>query len=74
MIGIDGQVAVLILAFADGFGNIFLPTNAGLLLILGMTTVDFRKWFKWSLPMLIALVVISVGILALGHFVFYPVA
>ncbi len=73
IVGINGQVAVLALAFADGFGNIFLPTNAGLLLILGMTTVDYRKWFKWSLPIQIALVATSIGILALGHFVFYPV-
>ncbi len=72
VIGIDKQVAVLALAFADGLGNIFLPTNAGLLLILGMTTVDFRKWFKWSFPMMLALVAAAVGILALGHFVFYP--
>lgn len=72
MVGINGQVAVLALAFADGFGNIFLPTNAGLLLILGMTTVDYRKWFKWSLPIQIALVVTTIGILALGHFVFFP--
>jgi uncharacterized ion transporter superfamily protein YfcC len=72
IIGVDKQVAVLALAFADGFGNIFLPTNAGLLLILGMTTVDFRKWFKWSFPIMLALLATAIGILALGHYVFYP--
>lgn len=73
IVGVNGQVAVLALAFGDGFGNIFLPTNAGLLLILGMTTVDYRKWFKWSLPIQLVLVATSIGILTLAHFVFYPV-
>lgn len=70
-VGIDGQVAVLAMAFADGFSNMLLPTNAGLLLILGMTTVNFPKWFKWIFPIVIVLLAITIGILALAQFVVY---
>lgn len=70
-VGIDGQVAVLAMAFADGFSNMLLPTNAGLLLILGMTTVDYPKWFKWVLPINLVLLSITIGILALAQFVVY---
>ena len=67
MSGIHPQVAVLAFAFADGFSNILHPTNAGLLLILGMTTVDYGKWFKWSVKIQLALFAASVAMLAFAR-------
>ena len=72
IVGINGQVAVLCLAFGDGFSNMLLPTNAGLLLILGLTTVDYKNWFKWSIKIQLALLALTIGILMLANYVIYP--
>ena len=71
MVGINSQVAVLAFCFADGFANVLLPTNAGLLLILGLTTVDYAKWVRWSLKIHLALFAATLGVLALAQFVVY---
>ena len=73
VVGIDGQVAVLCLAFGDGFSNMLLPTNAGLLLILGLTTVDYKNWFRWSIKIQLSLLALTIGILMLANYVIYPV-
>lgn len=71
MVGIHPQVAVLAFCFADGFANVLLPTNAGLLLILGLTTVDYPKWLRWSLKIHLTLFALTLGVLALAQFVVY---
>ncbi len=71
MVGIHPQVAVLAFCFADGFSNVLLPTNAGLLLILGLTTVDYAKWFRWSFKIHLAIFAATIGVLALAQFVVY---
>lgn len=70
-LGVDGQVAVLAFTFGDGFSNMLLPTNAGLLLILGMTTVNYPKWIRWSGPIQLVLLSLTVGILMLSQYVVY---
>ncbi|MFI3229632.1 MAG: hypothetical protein R3Y23_05665 [Bacillota bacterium] len=71
IVGVEAQVAVLAFTFADGISNMILPTNAGLLLILGMTTVTYPKWFKWSIPMLLVMFASTIGILMLAQNVIY---
>lgn len=71
MSGIHPQVAVLAFAFGDGFSNLIHPTNAGLLLILGMTTVDYGKWFKWSFKIQLALLAATSLILIFAQAVYY---
>jgi uncharacterized ion transporter superfamily protein YfcC len=71
IVGVDKQIAVLAFAYADGFANVILPTNAGLLLILGLTTVDYGKWFRWSGKIQLALLAVTVAILALAFYVVY---
>lgn len=70
-LGVDGQVAVLAFAFGDGFSNVLLPTNAGLLLILGMTTVNYPKWLRWSGKIQFTLLLATVGVLMLAQYVVY---
>ncbi len=70
-VGINTQIAVLSLAFADGFSNVILPTNAGLLLLLGMTTVNYPKWIRWSGKIQLVMFAATVGILMLAHFVVF---
>ena len=69
--GIHPQVAVLAFAFADGVSNVILPTNAGLLLILGLTTVDYGTWFKWSLKIQLTLFAATIGVLAIAQYLVY---
>jgi uncharacterized ion transporter superfamily protein YfcC len=70
-LGVHEGVAVLTFAFADGFANVLLPTNAGLLLILGMTTVNYPKWFRWSAKIQFSLIAATVAILFFAQFVYY---
>lgn len=71
LMNINGQIAVLAFAYADGFANVILPTNAGLLLILGLTTVDYGKWFRWSFKIQFSLLLATIGVLALAYYVVY---
>ena len=71
LVGIHPQVAVLAFAFADGFSNVILPTNAGLLLILGLTTVDYGTWFKWSIKIHLVLFAATLGVLAIAEYLVY---
>lgn len=43
--------------------NMLYPTSAVLLISLGLTTVSYPKWPRWSLP--IWLVVIAISVFAL---------
>ena len=64
--GVSRQLAVLAFQFGDGFSNILYPTNAVLLIGLGISNVSYMKWFKWIIGFQIILMLLSVGFLALG--------
>lgn len=67
-LGVNPQVAVLAFAFADGFSNLLFPTNAALILLLGMTTVSYPKWVRWSLKIQLVMFLVTVGILMMGQY------
>ena len=46
--GISTQLCVLAFAFGDGFSNVFYPTNAVLLIALGLVNVSYTDWVKFS--------------------------
>ena len=46
--GISPQLCIIAFAFGDGFSNVFYPTNAALLISLGLANVSYGDWFKWS--------------------------
>ena len=46
--GISPQLCIVAFAFGDGFSNVFYPTNAALLISLGLVDVSYGKWFRWS--------------------------
>lgn len=48
LFGIESQLCVVAFAFGDGFSNVFYPTNAALLIALGLTNVSYGKWIKFS--------------------------
>jgi uncharacterized ion transporter superfamily protein YfcC len=51
LLNVTRQTTVLAYCFGDGFSNLMYPTNAVLLICLGLTSVTYPKWFKWSLPL-----------------------
>lgn len=56
LIGISRQSAVLAFQFGDGLSNIMWPT-AMTPIICGIAGVKIDKWWKWFVPLFIALVI-----------------
>lgn len=52
--GLSRQIAVQAYAFGDGFSNMIYPTNAVLLISLGLAGMSWGQWFKktWKLQTL----------------------
>ena len=48
LFGIERQLCVMAFAFGDGFSNVFYPTNAALLIALGLVDVSYTDWVKFS--------------------------
>lgn len=59
LVGVTRQTAVLAFAFGDGFSNVLYPTNAVLLIALGLAGVSYIKWFKWVIKLQLAVLVIT---------------
>ena len=45
---IPAQLCIVAFAFGDGFSNVLYPTNAALLISLGLGDVSYGEWFKWT--------------------------
>ncbi len=45
---IPTQLCIVAFAFGDGFSNVLYPTNAALLISLGLGDVSYGEWFKWT--------------------------
>ena len=69
--GISGQTTVFTYALGDGFLNVLYPTNAMLLIALGLTTVSYTKWFRFTIGLQLILMAVSVGFLMLAISVGY---
>ena len=64
--GISSQLCILAFAFGDGFSNVLYPTNAALLIGLGVADVSYGDWFKWTLKFQVATLVVTSALLMLG--------
>jgi uncharacterized ion transporter superfamily protein YfcC len=65
-VGVTRQITVLAYQFGDGFSNLMYPTNAVLLICLGLTRVSYIKWFKWSLPLWGVIIAVTIVFLAIA--------
>ena len=63
---ISRQLGVLAFQLGDGFSNMFYPTNAVLLVSLGLANYPYTKWFKWTLPLQIIIIILSILFLYIG--------
>ena len=69
--GIPAQLCIMAFAFGDGFSNVLYPTNAALLISLGLADVGYGTWFKWSIKFQLLNLVLTSGLLLLGLAVGY---
>jgi uncharacterized ion transporter superfamily protein YfcC len=66
LVGLTRQVAVTAFCFGDGFSNLLYPTNAVLLIGLGLTCVSYPKWFRWTILLQLATLLVTAACVALA--------
>jgi uncharacterized ion transporter superfamily protein YfcC len=66
LVGVTRQVAVTAYCFGDGFSNMAYPTNAVLLISLGLTSVGYTKWLKWTWPLWLAVLAVTIVFLGIS--------
>lgn len=64
--GIPAQLCIVAFAFGDGFSNVFYPTNAALLISLGLAEISYPQWFRWNVRFQAANLVLTSLLLLLG--------
>lgn len=69
--GISRQLAVQAFAFGDGFSNMIYPTNAVLLIALGVAGLSWPDWFRRTWFLQAAALVLTMGLLMVGVFIGY---
>ena len=71
IVGLSGQVAVSAFCFGDGFTNLLYPTNPLLMIALSVTVVSYPKWFKWTFPLQLCMMSISILTIVFAVFIGY---
>ena len=71
LFGINMQLAIVAFAFGDGFSNVIYPTNAGLLITLGLSDVSYGEWFRYSWKFQTLNLILTSAILMFGLAVGY---
>ena len=66
VLGISPNLLILVYCIADGFSDVFLPTNPVLLIGLSMANISYGKWVKWTWKIQLAILILSIGILFFG--------
>lgn len=66
VLGVTRQTAVLAYQFGDGITNMIIPTSAVLMGVLEIGKIDYKRWFKFILPLVIILYLISMVLLAVA--------
>lgn len=69
--GLSPQLCIVAFAFGDGFSNVLYPTNAALLISLGLVDVSYGDWFKWSWKFQLANLLLTSAVLLFGLAVGY---
>ena len=65
-IGISPSLLILTYCMADGFSDVFLPTNPVLLISLSMSNVSYGKWVKWTWKIQLLVLALSLLVLFFG--------
>lgn len=65
LVGVTRQSVVTAFCIADGFTNLLYPTNGLMIIAIGLVSVSYAKWIKWSWKLFVAEFAFSAGIMAL---------
>ncbi|MBN1230270.1 MAG: YfcC family protein [Anaerolineales bacterium] len=71
LVGVTRQIAVTAYCFGDGFSNLAYPTNPVLLIALGLASVGYAKWMRWTWPLWVVIIALSIGFLVLATAIGY---
>jgi len=66
LVGLTRQVAVQAFAFGDGFSNMLYPTNAVLIIALGVAGVSWTSWLKKTWLLQVFTLIATIGLLFLA--------
>jgi uncharacterized ion transporter superfamily protein YfcC len=66
LVGVTRQLTVTAYCFGDGFSNMAYPTNAVLLIALGLASVGYGKWMKFTWKLWVGVGLVTVFFLWLG--------
>ncbi len=64
--GLSRQIAVQAFAFGDGFSNMLYPTNAVLLISLGLAGMSWGDWFRRTWKLQALTFILTMGLLMLA--------
>ena len=71
LFGLESQLCVLAFAFGDGFSNVFYPTNAALLISLGLADISYGQWVRYSWKFQLPNLLLTSAILLFGLWIGY---
>ncbi len=71
VLGLTRQTTILAFQIGDGVTNLVNPTLGGLIAMLSMCRVPLNKWFKFILPLVVIILVLSWTILTIATFINY---
>ncbi len=66
-LGMGRQLGILAFQFGDGFSNVLYPTNAVLLISLGLAGISYAKWFRFIWPLQLGLFALSIFWMWVGY-------
>lgn len=66
LVGLTRQLTVTAYCFGDGFSNLAYPTNPVLLITLGLASVGYAKWMKFTWKLWLVVLPVSILFLWLG--------
>ena len=71
LLGLERQVAVLAFQFGDGISNMVIPTSGVCMGVLQIAGVPYDRWFKFCMPLVVILSLLSCVLLVLPVSVFH---
>lgn len=71
VLGLTRQTTILAFQIGDGVTNLVNPTLGGLIAMLSMCRVPLNRWFKFILPLVMIILVLSWTILTIATFINY---
>jgi len=69
LVGVTRQLTVTAYCFGDGFSNLAYPTNPVLLITLGLASVGYGKWMRFTWKLWLLVIPVTVFFLWLGNLI-----